>query len=123
MNAALVYVLAILAAPVLWALGLGASELVQQLRARRAQRRPTAPRTTVAEIIQRIDAERFVQEFRDGEVRWAAARDQQGRAGYWPTCDPGRRLRHRRTAENPATACNREPERTGTRAVPTTQRG
>lgn len=87
MNAALVYVLAILAAPVLWALGLGATELVELLRERRAQRRQAAPGTTVAEIIQRIDAERFVQEFGDGEVRWTAARDRQGRERYWPTCD------------------------------------
>ncbi len=117
MDAALVYVLAILAGPVLWALGLGAIELLQMVQKRRAARRQAAPGTTVAEIIERIDAERFTQEVQRGESprpvrhttgvehvaradaagqnaparpqrgRHAAQRGHEYRARYWPTCD------------------------------------
>lgn len=53
MTGAGIYVLPILAAPLVWAAGLAVVRIVQQRRERRAMGRPS-----VAEIVQRVEGER-----------------------------------------------------------------
>lgn len=91
MSTALVYVLVILGAPIVWALCLLGSELV-----RRRWRESGDGRPSVADIVARVEAER------------ARAGDE---VRYWPRIDPDHRQRRRElpTEVMPRLSVNSEP--------------